>query len=104
MMFIIGGTKMVKSVQFEITHLCNLKCPYCYNNKENGTTTLNNKKLSRLAKILENVDSICVNGGEPFMVRESLFHFLSQLKRKKNQKVSLNTNLTMWNAPLFVKS
>jgi len=62
-----------KHIYFSLTDKCNLKCIHCYNTTEYNTKILNNQ--NNIFKIIDrlqnqNVRSLSLTGGEPFLRKE----------------------------------
>lgn len=93
------------AAQVELTLLCNNLCYHCYNywrSKEHpdpASRTCENEEAASLRRVVdllieEEVMSITLTGGEPFLRRELLFELLAKLKAAR-RKVSINTNGTL---------
>lgn len=89
--------KAIKSIaiSFEVTTLCNLKCPYCYTTTSNNKNTMSTRKWIRFAELLiellpERSFHFHITGGEPLMNSETP-ELLNQLL-KLDKAVTLGTN------------
>jgi len=89
-----------KSVSWEVTHRCNLKCIHCCIDAGNalGSDVFDtNQVLQMLYKIiLWKPGSIILSGGEP-LVRNDIIDILEHLSKNYSGKVILCTNATLIN-------
>lgn len=88
-----------KSILFEITNRCNLKCTHCCIDADGVIS--DKKELSTrevkvvLDKLIQwNPESIALTGGEP-MLRKDFFEILKYLKENYNGLVCVSTNGTL---------
>lgn len=89
-------------VQIELTQTCNWRCHHCYNYwRPAGTVTHRDKHLSRdqLRRIVDElsanqVPSVTITGGEPFVRRNEVFDLLEMLK-EAHIHASINSNLSL---------
>lgn len=85
----------MKTILYDITSFCNLKCSHCYNANilENTPNDNDNyKKVLIYINDLKDVERVHVLGGEP-LTFPSLGKFINELN--KNIHVSINTNGTL---------
>jgi radical SAM protein with 4Fe4S-binding SPASM domain len=84
-------------VQLELTERCNHRCFYCSNpfSHEGNLASLSLPEIKRVLDqlLVNNVFSVVLTGGEPFMNREGLHFALDYLKTKLIE-VYVNTNLS----------
>ncbi len=90
----------LKHIILEITQSCNLRCLHCYNHwitddksmKETNSPKRIIKTLKRLFA-LNDIKSVGITGGEPFLVKgiEEVFMFL----KKQNKMVTIISNGTL---------
>jgi len=91
---------------FELTHLCNLNCPYCYigqNRKKNELTT---DDWLRVIKQIPFYAFITLVGGEP-LIRKDFCKILAAASKKTFGKVNVVTNGILMNEKIideFIKS
>lgn len=89
-------------VQIELTQACNWRCCHCYNYwRSVGAVTHRNKHLSRnqLRRIVDElsanqVPSVTITGGEPFVRRNEMFALLEMLREARIHP-SINSNLSL---------
>lgn len=88
-------------VQVELTSDCNNKCLHCYNFWRNTTNAPKRKVMSeddlkKLAQVLGQIGVfyVTITGGEPFLRRKELFHFLNSLQ-EQNIRPMINSNATL---------
>lgn len=88
-------------VQVEITSDCNNRCVYCYNFWRNASEKQKRRDLSPkewelVAEILgdNGIFYVTVTGGEPFLKKENLYHFLDCLC-EQNIRIMVNSNATL---------
>ncbi len=82
------------SVQWELTNNCNHQCIYCYKNTKQDNSfdeSLTDKVINDLVD--NNIFSLTLTGGEPFLKKEKLIYITNKLKNS-NINISVNTNLT----------
>ena len=81
---------------------CNLKCPFCHNyqiadNSSEKCFKLDIKALiDKLISSRTLIDYLHITGGEPLVQWKPLSAFLGILKGEVGVKISLNTNLTLY--------
>ncbi|WP_148552104.1 radical SAM/SPASM domain-containing protein [Paraclostridium bifermentans] len=90
-----------KSILFEITNRCNLKCTHCCIDADGAISDKKELNTSEVKSILDkliqwNPQSITLTGGEP-MLRKDFFEILKYLKKNYNGQVCLSTNGTLIN-------
>lgn len=86
-----------RDIQIDITHNCNLKCSFCYNDSGFGKRTeLSDEEMCTLAKeiVKLNVFKVTLSGGEIFLRKSLLFKLLAIFKKSKIV-VTLLTNGTL---------
>jgi len=89
-------------VQIEITQSCNQKCRHCYNFwRSNGKVIKKGQHFSRSSLqqiinelVLNQVISITITGGEPFIRKDDTFALLSMAK-KSGLLASINSNFSL---------
>lgn len=79
----------MKTLIYDITNKCNLRCSHCYNSDyfESNKKRVNPLTIAKRCNELQ-FDRIHLVGGEPFC-EKSLFEFVEMIK---NSKISINTN------------
>lgn len=89
-------------VFIELTSQCNENCQYCYyyrNSKSDVKTYMTKEQLTQINdKILQfgRESSVVITGGEPFINKYNLYHFLDILDENPLVKsISINTNATL---------
>lgn len=82
-----------KSITFEITNRCNLKCHHCCLSAENCSEEMTTQKLLEiLKKIIQwKPDKITITGGEP-LFRNDILEVLKFLRQSFNGMIILSTN------------
>ncbi len=99
-MDILGDSKIhfTKSIAFEITNRCNLKCAHCcFSAGVKGEESTTEKVTEILKKIIEwNPDKITITGGEP-LLRKDIFKHLRGLRESFGGTIILATNGTLIN-------
>lgn len=102
----------MNSIIFRPTNDCNLKCSYCYDEKNHTNLSLNAKKLKATNNFIKNeflaIKDVCrilehserpnliFHGGEPLLVDSTVLnHFSSQLRKRLDLKFSIQTNATL---------
>jgi len=102
--YILKDLRPNNIIGFMINDICNLKCPYCYQNKNmyNGLTA-SKEVLVRLVNFIEysfnrrsEFDNlISVEGGEPFMTVDTLDFFLGEFSKLdvKYNKIMILSNM-----------
>lgn len=88
-------------VQIELTQSCNWRCRHCYNfwrPQESRFRSLSKDQIEHIVQELKSnqVPSITITGGEPFVCKENLFMLLN-IARDAGIVVSLNTNFSLIN-------
>lgn len=89
-------------VQIELTQACNQRCRHCYNYWRPNSITVKSEqhfpreKFSRLVGELRanQVPSITITGGEPFLRRNDVFVLLKMIQ-EVDIHASINTNLSL---------
>lgn len=86
----------IRTVYFQITRKCNLRCSYCYNVE--NLSSKDTVKIEEIKKIIsyfyeEGVQEIILTGGEPLMRPD--FDEIVNFIKSKNMKCQLLTNGTM---------
>lgn len=99
--FLDGYSLLPKSIIFEITHRCNLRCKMCGYYGETGVKPNYRKELSlsEIRKIADDINNfkpfVTFTGGEPF-IRKDMIEIL-ELFKERNIKFGLLTNGTLIN-------
>lgn len=93
--------KKNKSILFEITNRCNLKCIHCCIDADKVISDKKDLSTNEIKDILDklikwNPESITLTGGEP-MVRKDFFEILKYLKENYNGQTCVSTNGTLIN-------
>lgn len=80
----------------EINDACNLNCPVCY--AESGTNRREQKPLSQIIEMLDNIvknegepDVVQISGGEP-TIHPDFFKIMDEAKKRPIRHLMLNTN------------
>lgn len=76
---------------FELTHLCNLKCPYCYVGEDRVKEELTTDEWFNIIEQIPFYSFITLVGGEP-LIREDFCDILFESARKTLGKVNVVTN------------
>ena len=79
---------------FELTHLCNLNCPYCYIGENRNKKELTTSQWLDLIKQIPFWGFITLVGGEP-LIRKDFSEILFASTKKTLGKVNLVTNGTL---------
>lgn len=90
-------SKNIKSISFELTNRCNLKCIHCCVDADiNHRYELSTVQIKTLFdRVLPwNPDSIMLSGGEP-MIRKDFIELLIYLRNKYSGEIILATNATL---------
>lgn len=87
-----------KTLLWDITYECNLRCVHCYNSKKVLNSDESIIERENINEILDRIKLLGVNhihllGGEP-MILNSIFHMLDEIN-KRNMIVTINTNGTL---------
>lgn len=90
-----------KSVAFEITHRCNLKCIHCCIDADGVVSDKNDLSTNEVKSIFDKIIkwnplSIMLSGGEP-MLRNDFIELLTYLKSNYDGNIILSTNGTLIN-------
>ncbi len=91
---------------FELTHLCNLNCPYCYVGKSNIKEELTTKDWKNIIDQIPFYSFVTLVGGEP-LIRKDFSEILFYCCKKTFGKVNVVTNGTLMNENIiddFIKS
>ncbi len=105
--FLDGYAFLPRSIIFEITHRCNLRCKMCGYYGETGIRPNYREELSfdDIKKILDDISDfspfLVITGGEPF-IRKDMIEIL-QLINERNLKFGLITNGTLINYEIAKK-
>lgn len=88
-----------KSILFEITNRCNLKCTHCGIDADGVISDKKELDTSKVKGVLDkltqwNPESITLTGGEP-MLRKDFFEILKYLKENYNGQTCVSTNGTL---------
>jgi len=95
------GRDVLTSVEFTVTHLCNMRCEHCavgetLVRREGARLPL--ELLFRRLDEAERLETISITGGEPSYGRESLREYvlpLLQYAKRRGLRTQINTNLTL---------
>ncbi len=79
---------------FELTHLCNLNCPYCYIGKNRAKEELTTEQWLSVINQIPFYGFITLVGGEP-LIREDFSEILFASSKKTFGKVNIVTNGTL---------
>ena len=79
---------------FELTHLCNLNCPYCYIGKNRAKEELSTNEWLNVIKQIPFYGFITLVGGEP-LIRKDFSEILFACAKKTFGKVNVVTNGTL---------
>lgn len=91
---------------FELTHLCNLNCPYCYIGKDRKKEELTTSQWFDVINQIPFWSFITLVGGEP-LIREDFCEILEYASKKVLKKVNVVTNGILINEKVihsFIKS
>lgn len=91
---------------FELTHLCNLNCPYCYVGSDRVKNELNAYQWFEIIKQIPFYSFVTLVGGEP-LIRPDFCDILFEVSRKTLGKVNVVTNGVLINDEIidaFIKS
>ena len=91
---------------FELTHLCNLNCPYCYVGKSNIKEELTTEEWKKIIDQIPFFSFVTLVGGEP-LIRKDFREILFYCCKKTFGKVNVVTNGTLMNESIiddFIKS
>lgn len=58
---------MYKEIALQVNNNCNLECPFCFSNKANTSISIAKAKIVKDFCITENIDTVKITGGEPFL-------------------------------------
>lgn len=58
---------MYKEIALQVNNNCNLKCPFCFSDKSDTSISINDAKIVKDFCVAENIDTIKITGGEPFL-------------------------------------
>ena len=76
---------------FELTHLCNLNCPYCYVGSDRVKEELSTKDWLKIIEQIPFYSFVTLVGGEP-LIREDFCKILMAVSKKTLGKVNVVTN------------
>ena len=79
---------------FELTHLCNLNCPYCYIGKNRAKEELSTNEWLNIIEQIPFYGFITLVGGEP-LIRKDFSEILFACAKKTFGKVNVVTNGTL---------
>ena len=91
---------------FELTHLCNLNCPFCYVGADRVKNELTTKEWFNVINQIPFYSFVTLVGGEP-LVREDFSEILFKVSKKTLGKVNVITNGILMNEKIiddFIKS
>jgi radical SAM protein with 4Fe4S-binding SPASM domain len=93
-----GNKEINKSLLWDITRDCNLKCTHCYNSNNNSCTKAPLKIKTDYKRVIDNtkalgIDHIHLLGGEPLLA-EGLFDLITYAENERLQ-ITINTNGTL---------
>ncbi len=91
---------------FELTHLCNLNCPYCYVGKNRKKDELTTSQWLDVINQIPFWAFITLVGGEP-LIREDFCEILEYASKKVLRKINVVTNGVLINEKIinsFIKS
>lgn len=82
-----------KSITFEVTNRCNLKCSHCCLNANNNSEEMTTQKILQVLKKITKwgVDKITITGGEP-LFRNDILKILAFLRQSFRGMIILSTN------------
>jgi len=95
------GRHVLTSVEFTVTHLCNMRCEHC---AVGDTLTMTEGELIPLSKVLsrldkvEHLETISITGGEPSYRLSTIRNYIIPIlkyARERGVKTQLNSNLTL---------
>lgn len=91
----------IKSLDVDITDLCNFACHYCYHKKDakNMSKELMDKVIE-ICKNNTNIRSIAFMGGEPLVNFDGIKYIMENLKDQKIN-FSITSNLSLLNEEMF---
>ena len=81
---------------FELTHRCNLSCPYCYLGKNKVKEEMTTEEWLNVIKEIPFYSLITLVGGEP-LLREDFVEIFKACAKKTNYKTHLVTNGILFN-------
>jgi len=100
------------NVRFLMCNYCNLRCSYCHNEYQGGIDCQTAKSIKNFSKEticktleeynLNNIDSIKISGGEPFLKPNEVIEIL-EFSSRMNKKSVILTNATIHDSILFNK-
>ncbi len=89
---------MLTGIHFILTYMCNFECDHCFlycSPKSEGTFTINQvRDVLEEAQKIGSIESICFEGGEPFLFHPLLLESI-KLANDKGFKTAIETN-TYW--------
>lgn len=91
---------------FELTHLCNLKCPYCYIGQERKKDELTTQEWFNVIEQIPFYSFVTLVGGEP-LLRKDFIPILERTAQKTFGKLNVVTNGTLINDDIidaFIKT
>lgn len=94
---------MVKHITVHLTNRCNLKCTYCHVAADCGGVEepeIDRSWIERM--LLPSVESVSIAGGEPFFVKDRLYHFLDEISDSV-KSIAVTTNGILLQERDFIK-
>lgn len=91
---------------FELTHLCNLNCPYCYVGTDRVKNEMSTEQWFNIIKQIPFYSFVTLVGGEP-LIRPDFCEILDKASKKTLGKVNVVTNGVLINDKIidaFIKS
>ena len=91
---------------FELTHLCNLNCPYCYVGTNRVKKELTTSEWFDVIKQIPFYSFVTLVGGEP-LIRPDFCEILDKISKKTLGKVNVVTNGVLMDDKIidaFIKS
>ena len=88
---------MKKKLNIYITDKCNKQCPWCYvDKKANKTMDIKtaNKIIDYVNSHTDEIDSVVLIGGEPFVEQKLMLHFIDNFAKLDND-IAIMTNGTI---------
>lgn len=86
---------------FEITHRCNLSCPYCYVGKNKIKEELSKEDWIKIIKQIPRYSFVTLVGGEPF-IREDFSEILFECSKRTFGKVNVVSNGVLLNDKIIL--
>ena len=94
---------MVEHITVHLTNRCNLKCTYCHVAADCGRgegSRVDQRWIERM--LLPSVESVSIAGGEPFLVKDRLYHFLNEIPESV-KSIAVTTNGILLQESDFIK-